>query len=282
MSEIKELTRDDLKILPPRDEEGNKGTFGKVLAVAGSWSICGAAYLCGMAALRTGVGMVKIYTEESNRTPLAASFPEALISTYREGEWDSGGLQADLKWADTVLIGPGIGTASTAGQILDFVLANSELPLLADADALNILAEDPGRIADYPAHVILTPHVMEMSRLTSLSPSAIKTDPVSAAKALSEKTGADVVLKDASTVIAACDGSCWIYRGGTSALATAGSGDVLAGMIAGLMTAYRSYDLPYAALGVCLHGTCGELAAAKRSRATVIASDLFEVMPALI
>ena len=264
----------DLDMIPPRDESGNKGTFGKTLVIAGSRTICGAAYLSAEAALRTGTGMVKIYTEEANRVPLAASFPEALLSTYSETAWEPEGLSEDLKWADTVLIGPGIGCSDTARQIVEYVLQQHTMPLVMDADALNLLNGELSVLRDHTAPLILTPHCGEMSRLNGRTVAEIKEDLRKTAEEAAAASGATVVLKDASTVIASPDGRTWVYAGGNSALATAGSGDVLAGIMAGLLTQFRNTDLPYAALAVCLHGCCGVHAAELRSRSSVLAGDL--------
>ena len=270
------VTEKDLALFPERDESGNKGTFGKVLVIAGSRTICGAAILSGKACLRSGAGMVRIFTEESNRIPIAAAFPESLLDTYKEGEWNKKDLSAAMNWADTVLIGPGIGTGETAEAILEFVLANSSHPLIMDADALNLLSGEPERICAYPGPVIITPHVMEMRRLSGWTCADIKADPRSAAVRMAEKSSACVVLKDAVTLIADPSGRSCLYADGSSALATAGSGDVLAGIMAAFLARDPEHRFRDAALAVCLHGRSGEKAAGIRSRAAVTAGDLID------
>ena len=272
------VAENDLAMLPERDESGNKGTFGKVLVIAGSRTVCGAAILAGKACLRSGAGMVRIYTEVSNRIPVAAAFPEALLDTYKEDEWTEGELSAALGWADAVLIGPGIGTGKTAEKILEYVLKNAEMPLAMDADALNLLRGEPERICAYPGPVILTPHVMEMSRLSGQSCAAVKADPRSAAVRMAERSNACVVLKDAVTLIADPSGKSCLYGDGSSALATAGSGDVLAGITAALLVNDPERVFTDAALAVCLHGRTGEAAAGIRSRASVTAGDLIDLL----
>ena len=273
------IEAEDRCCLPPRRADGHKGTFGKALVIAGSWQICGAAYLSAMAALRSGIGMVKIYTEERNRAPLAAAFPEALLETYSESGWDASPLQDALDWADAVLIGPGIGVGSTAEQILQYVLEHAARPLVLDADALNLLARDPEQLIAYEGSLTLTPHMQEMSRLTGKSVAVCKADPVAEACALATRLHATVVLKDAATVVAEPEQTVYLYDGGSSALATAGSGDVLAGLITGLITRFRGEDLPLAALAVAIHGACGCVMEERRSAATVLAGDLFEAFP---
>ncbi|MBO5521295.1 MAG: NAD(P)H-hydrate dehydratase [Eubacterium sp.] len=264
----------DLRLLPERDEAGNKGTFGKVLVIAGSHTVCGAAILSGKACLRSGAGMVRIYTEEANRIPVAASFPEALIDTYTEGNWSAGKLDTALAWADAVLIGPGIGTEKTAEAILDHVLMHTALPLVMDADALNLLRGDPAKVRNYPGPCVLTPHVMEMSRLSGLSCEEIKQDPKAAAQKIAEQSGAIVILKDAVTMIAAPEGPVCLYAEGGSELATAGSGDVLAGIVVSLAAQCPDNLFRDAVLAVCLHGYSGKKAAECLSKAAVTAGDL--------
>lgn len=264
----------ELTGLPIRDESGNKGTFGKVLVIAGSRTICGAAILAGRACLRSGAGMVRIYTEEANRIPVAAAFPEALIDTYAENNWSAGQLDSGLAWADTVLIGPGIGTGETSGKILHHVLTHAAQPLVLDADALNLLQGDPEKIRNYPGNCILTPHVMEMSRLSGLSCEEIKKDPKATALHMAEKTNACVVLKDAVTLIADPAGTVCLYADGGSELATAGSGDVLAGITAAYAAQWPGQIFRDAVLAVCLHGYSGKKAAQSLSKAAVNAGDL--------
>ncbi|MGI6117893.1 MAG: NAD(P)H-hydrate dehydratase [Bilifractor sp.] len=311
------INQEDLKCLPVRDESGNKGTFGKVLVIAGSRDIFGAAFLAAKAALKTGVGMVKVFTDENNRVSLAASLPEALMSFYRESEPESAvlsRLSSDLDWADTVLVGPGIGKSRTAQAILLYLLQNWRKNLVMDADALNLMAGHRG-MWHFPdtGRVIITPHIMEMSRLCGFSAEKIKEDPAGTAAAFASEHRVVCVLKDATTVTASPDGRVFLNTSGNSALATAGSGDVLSGIAAGLFTwISRGQDasvrmesaseddsaemLPAesflsfrrlcrenqaaasAALAVYLHGLCGEKAAESASRASVTASEIIDFL----
>ena len=273
------IERSDLAYLPKRDESGNKGTFRKILVIAGSRNICGAAYLSAKAALLTGVGMVKIFTEKSNRTPICALFPEALISTYRDPATDFPQLAADMKWADTVLIGPGLGTGETSLSLMkEFLRLNQErkIPAVFDADALNLIAAHNALIREITFPSVFTPHVGEMSRLTGIAPSDIKSSAISIARHAAAEVQNTVVLKDAATVTALPNGSCFLNRSGNSALSTAGSGDVLTGMIAGLTAQHREYTGIAAALAVYIHGKCGERASEKYSEASATAGNILE------
>ncbi len=318
-------TEEDLSLLPSRDESGNKGTFGKILVIGGSKQIFGAAALCAEAAMRTGAGMVKVYTEETNRTPLASRLPEALISTYRDGDWmpqtDGLKLLDDLCWADGIVIGPGLGTGSTAMSILMYVLdwnqRNGHRPCVFDADALNLLSMSPTLMKQINFPAVFTPHVGEMSRLDFRSVSDLKEDPITAAASYALQNQVTLVLKDARTVIASPDGTVWINTRGNSALATAGSGDVLAGIMGTLFTqAYRTRKsaeeaaqfthaqrteesvgtsalthpseseegsdcTAIPALAVLIHALAGERAADKGSRQGVIAGNLLQELPGI-
>ncbi|MGN0361372.1 MAG: NAD(P)H-hydrate dehydratase [Bilifractor sp.] len=273
------IQRRDLQYLPHRDESGNKGTFRKILVIAGSRSICGAAYLSGKAALLTGTGMVKIFTEESNRAPLCALFPEALLSTYRDGTEELKNLDADMQWADAALIGPGLGTGETSLRIMrEFLRLNQtrKLQTVFDADALNLLAVHDDLIGQISFPAVFTPHIGEMSRLTGIAPADIKASAISIARRAAEEVRNTVVLKDAATVTALPNGSCFLNRSGNSALSTAGSGDVLTGMIAGLTAQYPEYTGLVTALAVYIHGKCGERASEEYSEASATADNILD------
>ena len=289
------VTTEDLSGLPRRDSAGNKGTFGKVLVIAGSSTICGAAVLAAKAVLRSGAGMVRILTHEDNRVPIAASFPEALITTYGSCEDIPAAMKECLAWADLVLIGPGIGTGESGSCLLETLLGAgtaSRLPLVLAADALTLLSARDALCGALrgrsEAITVLTPHVLELHRLSRLPVDRIKEDLPQAASVLAADTGAIVVAKDASTAIASPGLPLYLYAGGTSALATAGSGDVLAGMIAGLLAQHRDRicgkktAAELTALAVCIHGSCGEEAAKNASERSVIAGDLFRYFPCFL
>ena len=264
----------DLEQLPKRDPAGNKGTFGKLLAAAGSESMYGAAFLCAKAASASGAGMVRVYTHQLNRSPLAASMPEALMTLYREEDWEPEPLIEALSWCDCILAGPGLSVSGTAAKILKTILAeNSRMkkPLILDADALNLIArrEDIELPSGYP--VIITPHIGEMGRLTGLSADEIKADPVSCAREFAAKHGVVCILKDARTVTAYPDGRAYLNLTGNSALSSAGSGDVLAGIVSCIAMQYGS-GMAY--LAPMIHGLTGEAAAEAYSEASASAGDL--------
>lgn len=268
----------DIRELPERDAAGNKGTFRKLLILAGSDTMCGAAYLSAKAALRTGIGMVRIFTSEKNRTALSVLIPEALIDTWEEEEPDRKKLTELLRWADAVEIGPGLSVSPFAEKLLQAFLEENTLPCVMDADALNLMAEHPDlwEKVDFPCTI--TPHVGEMARLTAAAPLEIKEDLVAAARNFADSHGVICHLKDARSVTAVPSGACYVTASGSSALATAGSGDVLAGLIAGLLCRQEELPVPAAAAGAFIHGLCGREAARKYSEASVTAADLPEMI----
>lgn len=274
----------DLEWMNFRDPKGNKGTFGKVLVIAGSDEICGAAILCARAVLGSGAGMVKIFTEKSNRTPILAAFPEAMVSTWQMDQpIPREKLVRDIRWCDAVVIGPGIGMSEKAKEILRLTLQEAKQPLVLDADALNLLSLDSALLSSCKAVRILTPHVGELSRLLGWEIAEIKQNPVSAAQRAAEEYGACCVLKDAVTVTAGRaekQDVVYINRSGSHALATAGSGDVLAGIIgafaAKTVCEKKADFLKASALAVYFHGRAGEKAAERMGAASVTASAVID------
>jgi hydroxyethylthiazole kinase-like uncharacterized protein yjeF len=268
----------DMKSLPARDEYGNKATFGKLLVIAGSKNICGAAFFAACAALKSGIGMVKIFTEEPNRTALSVLLPEALIETYDGSGIDRAQLKSSLDWADGVVVGPGLGTGSISAELFKAFCEENTLPAVMDADALNLIAADGSLWEKIRFKSVITPHIGEMSRLTGMTPKDIKASPLKTASDLAEAHDTVCVLKDAVTVTAYPDGRKYINRSGCSALSTAGSGDVLAGILGGMLVRYKECDLPLEAIGVYLHGLLGETAAEHVTASAVTATELLSAI----
>ena len=267
-------------LLPPRPLDGHKGSFGKVMLAVGSANYIGAAALAGESACRSGAGLVTIAA--------ARQVIGIVASGLREPTWlpladDDGAISesasATLSEAaqayNALLIGCGLGLhASTRAFVRRIVQADALPPLIIDADALNSLSARPEWWRPLPEDTIITPHSGEMARLTGLSMAEINADRWQVAQKYAEAWGLVVVLKGAHTIVAAADGRTSVIPFKTDALATAGTGDVLAGLIAGLraqgVTAYDS-----ARLGAYVHALAGTIAAAGvRSSRSVIAGDL--------
>ena len=275
---VAELTKSDLALLPPRPRDGHKGTFGRVLVVGGSLCMSGAGYLAAKAALKSGCGLCEIFCPWENRVVYQTQLPEALLTCYTEQE-PTGPLAKALARADAVAFGMGLSQSETARKLLDAVLETAKAPLVLDADGLNLLAKDPNRAARlsrYPAPVVLTPHMGEMSRLTGVAAAELTRDPLTHAVAFAKQTGAVVVLKSDKTVIT--DGQRAARNVfGNSGMATAGSGDVLAGItVAFLARGMNAYDA--ARCAVLTHALAGDEAKEIHGENGLIAGDIIDAM----
>lgn len=254
---------EDLERVPERPRYSNKGTFGKVLVVAGSENMGGAAYLSALAAYRIGAGLVKIMTVSENRQMMQQLLPEAILTVYdaseaeREPEAFHRKVERECAWADVIVLGPGIGQGEGTRELLREFLTNAYVPMVLDADGLNTIAGYPELTQYYTENIIITPHLGEMSRLTGLTTEQIRRDIVAAAADYSSTYGVICVLKDSATVVSARDGQRYVNFSGNSCMAKAGSGDVLTGAIAGLL-AQGSELWDAATLGVYLHGLAGD------------------------
>ena len=272
------LEPSDLERLPKRRPDGNKGTFGKVLIVAGCKGMCGAAFLSALASYRTGTGLVKVLTVPENRVVLQTQLPEAIIETYEPEAVIPGGvfqefLESQCDWADVIVMGPGLGRESYVESLVEMVLAHAYVPIVLDADGLNAVAEHPHLTRYFTENIVITPHMGEMARLTGMTVGELKADALRAARDYSSRHGVVCVMKDAATVIAEKEGNTYVNASGCSAMAKAGSGDVLTGVIAGLLA--RGMEcMEAAAFGVYLHGLAGEKAAGLLGTDGLLARDI--------
>lgn len=292
------LGREDLARLPKRPADSNKGTFGKMLLVAGSRGMCGAAYLSALAAYRVGAGLVRILTVPENQTVLQTQLPEAIVEvldfpagtameettadrTGEEGKGQTRQVREDFRekirkycdWAGVIVVGPGLGQEDYVEMLVEAVLEQAKSGIVLDADGLNAVARVPGLTKHFAGKAVVTPHMGEMERLTGKAVCELKDDRVRAAREYAEKTGAVCVLKDSSTVVADQSGNVYINGSGCSAMAKAGSGDVLAGVIGGLMAQGMTRE-DAAAYGVYIHGLAGERAEARLGERGPLAREL--------
>lgn len=269
----------DEEQLPKRPAYSNKGSFGKVLVVAGSENMSGAAYLSALAAYRTGAGLVKIFTVKENRTILQTGLPEAIITTYEAGEAEAGTeefkklLVKQCEWATVIVLGPGLGQESYVRNLVEEVLASAYVPIILDADGLGIIASYPELTSYFTENIIVTPHLGEMARLTGSSAATIKKHLVAVAREYANRFGITCVLKDAVTIGALKDQRTYINGSGNSAMAKAGAGDVLTGIIAGLL-ALGLEESDAAAFGVWLHGRAGDIIREKQGDHSLLAREL--------
>jgi hydroxyethylthiazole kinase-like uncharacterized protein yjeF len=275
-------------VLPKRPMNSNKGTFGRVLVNAGSINYAGAAYLACSGAMRAGAGLVTLATRASLQSIIASKLAETTYLPLPEtphGIDAAGAVETILREYpnyNVLLIGCGLGQHPATAEYVSSILLKADLPaLVADADALNIIAKIPGWPGKIPMNAILTPHPGEMARLTGLSIEEIQKDRLGVAARFAQEWRKVIVLKGAFTVIAAPDGCCRVSPYANPGLASAGTGDILAGIIAGLAAqGLELYDA--ASLGVYLHGEAGERVRAELGDTGMIASDLLPWLPKII
>lgn len=280
-------TKEDLCVIPKRKAYSHKGTYGKILVIAGSKNMAGAAYFAAKAAYRTGAGLVKVMTTEENRLVIQEKLPEAILSTY-DSEWAVHEPEAfkqyintQTDWADAIILGPGIGTEEYSRILVETVLGSAYVPIILDADAINLAARYPYLKNYFTENIILTPHLSECARLTGLAVDEIKDHLIETAKEISDTLGVTCVLKDAATVVARKDGKIFVNMSGTPAMAKGGSGDVLCGVIAGFL-ALGMEECQAASLGVYVHGLAGEAAEKKTGTHSVLAGELADCVGEVI
>lgn len=262
------------KMLPDRPEDSNKGMYGRLLVIAGSKGMAGAAYLNAHAAYMTGAGLVRIYTSSDNREILQTLLPEAIITTYEE--YNKEELLSLLTWADSVCIGSGLGMSRLSEKILKTVIEYVKVPCLIDADGLNLLAENKNYLNQMAERrFVITPHMKEMSRLTGTPVEELKADRIQILKDFISRYRITCVLKDSRTLIASEEKGIRMNLTGNSAMAKAGSGDVLAGVISGWMVQGKEAE-DAAELGTYIHGLSGDLAKFEKGVYSVMARDLIE------
>lgn len=268
--------------LLPRDEHGNKGSFGRLLCVCGSVAMPGAAALGALAALRCGVGLVRVALPRECIAGIVQRAPEAMFAPLLPNE-DGASAACNVPrvaegcaWASALLCGCGLSACDDTRALLLAVL-DSGRPTVLDADALNLLAREP-ELLTQARGAILTPHLGEFARLTGLTVAQIRQNRAQAARSFAVRHGVTLVLKDSDTVVASLEGELWLYEGRNSGLAKGGSGDVLAGVIASLL-AQGVPGARAAAAGVWLHGAAGRIARGKLGEHGMLPHDVAEALP---
>lgn len=310
-----------LRKIPARRSDSNKGTYGKILVAAGSEGMCGAAYLAGLAAYRSGAGLVRILTPQSNRLIVQSLLPEAIFTGYDADSHFRVLSEANVSWADIIVLGPGLGTEALSvtlvRELLHAIATQCDVAtskwlrkfplLLIDADGLNILSARPElmQFVDHIAAripVVVTPHPMEMARLSAASLQEILQCPAHAAEALAEAHGTVTVMKGSETIVLDADGHAFRNLEASPALSKGGSGDVLSGAIAGVYavlradridalneataeeqwTLWRSMAFDATVTGVLLHAEAGRQAARIHGTHGVLARETADMLGLLM
>ncbi|MBR5460183.1 MAG: NAD(P)H-hydrate dehydratase [Clostridia bacterium] len=257
--------------LPSRESITNKGDAGKVLIIGGDVGMCGAVAFACESAYRMGCGLVRAIVHTENRIPLQTLIPEAVL-----GFWDDDTLlETSLEWADAVVIGVGFGVGEIQKKLLKIVLTECKKPIVIDADGLNILSKSRALMSKISANCVLTPHLVELSRLTGVSVDEIKKDTLGVIK--KSLSAVSVAAKSDVTVMHLASGEEYISASGNSSLSTGGTGDVLAGMIASLIA--QGMDIRTALpTAVYLHGRAGVKAGERLGERSVIARDVISAI----
>lgn len=270
-------------VIPKRAQNSHKGSFGSVFALCGSTGFTGAAFLASVSALKTGCGLVTLGIPYSLYNIMAQKHTEVMTLPLADNE---GKLSADcipvldnaVKNCDAIVCGCGLGRSDDITEIITHILKTSKIPVVLDADGINALAGHKDILKEKTCDVVITPHLGEMSRIICQSVEYIQNNAVEVAKTFSVEYNVVTVLKGANTIVALPDGDVHINTNGNSGMATAGSGDVLAGIICSLIAQGQPpYDA--AVSGVFLHGSAGDLASQEFGKHGMLASDILNNIP---
>lgn len=274
------------KVFPKRDKNANKGDFGHQLNICGSYKMFGAAVIATKAALRSGAGLVKL-TIPSSAYPLAAAhLTQPIFNPVYETEQGTfsasgtAGIIKDLPWADSIVLGCGMGVNDDTVAVTEEVLKNAECPVILDADGINAINQRISIIRDIKVPIVLTPHPGEMARLISKQVAEIQANRINTAKAFAKENRIILVLKGANTVVT--DGNqVFVNVTGNPAMAMGGCGDMLSGML-GAFVAQGVDPFEAAKAAVYIHGLCGDLTAQKLSAKGMLVSDMIDRLGTLM
>jgi len=272
-------------LLVPRAVEANKGSNGHVLVIGGSLGKAGAAAMAGFSALRAGAGLSTVATPKSVLATVASFHPELMTEPLAETEHGTISLQAVGLGLDALLkgkilaIGPGISRNSETAEFVRTIVTRGDKSLVVDADGLNAFEGSAIKLSGRGRTLVITPHPGEMSRLTGLSIAEVQANRLDIARNFAREHELIVVLKGHRTLIAAPSGIAWVNPTGNPGMATGGTGDVLTGMVAGLIAQHPKQALEATVLAVYLHGLAGDLAAASVGENSLVATDLVRFLP---
>lgn len=262
-----------------RPNNSNKYNYGKVMIIGGSKGMTGSIVLAGKAALRSGAGMVYLLVPEAISSIVESKTCEEIVLSMNDkgnkyfGDFKRDELIEMIQDKSVIAIGPGLGTGAHAKRILEIVINNFDGPILIDADAINQLAKNPDLIKD---NIYLTPHNMEFSRLSSFTLNEIEYNREESVKYFLDKYHVNIVLKGHNSIVANAN-NCYVNTSGNPGMATAGSGDVLTGIISALLARNNNFNM--FKLAVFIHGLAGDMAAEKYGQTSLTAKDIIEFLP---
>ncbi len=278
------MVREHIEKIPFRREDSHKGDYGRILVLAGSRGMTGAAYLCSQGALYSGSGLVTSGIPESLNNVMEIKLTEVMTLPLPETDTQSLSLKAKkkildfAKKCDAVAMGPGLGREGSTRMLVSELLEEMEAPVVLDADGINALEGDLALLAKREYATVVTPHPGEMARLMKKDVSGIQSNRIDMAKSVAEVTGSVVCLKGHKTVVASPDGKAYVNETGNSGMASGGTGDVLTGMIA----SFIGQGIDVYSSAVCaayLHGLAGDIAAEEIGQFCMTASDILQYLP---
>ncbi|MGB2601554.1 MAG: NAD(P)H-hydrate dehydratase [Candidatus Omnitrophota bacterium] len=278
------MVREHIDKIPSRREDSHKGDYGKVLVLAGSKGMTGAAYLCSQGALYSGSGLVTNGIPESLNPVMEIKLTEVMTLPLAETDNQSLGLKAKpkildfAKKCDVVAIGPGLGMDGSTKMLVGELLDEVEQPVVLDADGINALEGNIDALRKREYRMVITPHPGELARLMNKDVEEIQSNRIDMAKSVAEVTGAVVVLKGHRTVVASPEGKIYVNETGNSGMASGGTGDVLTGMIASFI-GQGIDDYSAAVCAVYIHGIAGDVAAEEIGQFSMTASDMLDFLP---
>ncbi len=278
-------SRDVVPLLARRAPDANKGRFGHVLVIGGSFGKSGAPAMAGMAALRSGAGLVTVATARSALPVVAGHAPELMTEALSEtatgalGRLALGDLPEVMKAKTVIAIGPGLGRHIETSELVRDVALNTTVPTVIDADGLNAFEGLADMLSGKKRTLVLTPHPGEMARLTGTSVGAVQADRLGVARRFSREHACILVLKGHRSIVALPNGAAWINPTGNAGMATGGTGDILTGMVAGLLAQFPERPELAVCAAVYLHGMAGDVASNQMGEMAMIATDLLRTLP---
>jgi len=279
--------RDVASVIGPRPPTANKGNFGHVLVLGGSLGKAGAAAMAGMAVLRAGAGLCTVATAKGVLHTVAGFYPELMTEPLEETEEGTiSGRVSTRRRIDVLIqgktvlaVGPGISRNPETSKLVRSLVSKCEIPMVLDADGLNALEGHAAELNGKGRSLVITPHPGEMARLLGSSVAAVQRDRLNVARTFAREHGVIVVLKGHRTVIAEPDAVVWVNTTGNPGMATGGTGDILTGMVAGLMAQNPERIMAAVIAGVHLHGLAGDVACETKGEHSLVATELLAALP---